>query len=170
VTPSTTIDSSSTFTTNDNNDAIKARRRLPFDSSSSIQVSPTVKQIYKIVRRLTGSIGGNGSFGAIYGELTMGSMQKMVDLMKLHTGLSSNSRFIDVGSGIGKPSLHVAQDPGVGFSYGIEMERSRWLLGMTSLHAVLQEGIQLKCMFDLGNIKQAKTLDPFTHVYMFSIG
>jgi hypothetical protein len=152
-----------------------ARRKLAF-FRSEIDISDNVRVTYKLVRKITGSVGGNGSFGAIYGELTVGSMQKMVNLMKEHTEFDSTSKFIDVGSGIGKPNLHVMQDPGVEFSYGIEMERSRWVLGLASLKAVLTEArrgntkMGHKCMFHHGNIKQAKTFDPFTHVYMFSIG
>lgn len=153
-----------------------ARRRLAFGKSETIDICENVRLTHKLIRKTTGSIGGNGSFGAIYGELTVGSMQKMVNLMKAHTEFGPTSRFIDVGSGIGKPNLHVIHDPGVEFSYGIEMERSRWLLGLASLNAVLQAACRTDstlgytCMFDHGNIKAAKTFDPFTHVYMFSIG
>jgi hypothetical protein len=153
------------------------RRRLAFGKpTETIDISENVRLTYKLVRKITGAIGGNGSFGAIYGELTVGSMQKMANLMKEHTNLCATSRFIDVGSGIGKPNLHVIQDPGVEFSYGIEMERSRWVLGLASLKAVLTEARRSnstmghKCMFEHKNIKSAKTFDPFTHVYMFSIG
>jgi len=112
-------------------------------------------------------------------------MQKMIDLMMDHTHLNKDSRFIDVGSGIGKPNLHVAQYPGVEFSCGVEMEHTRWSLGMTCLKAVLDaaqvqqqqqnnassdESIRGNCMFLHNNILEAKTFDPFTHVYMFSIG
>jgi hypothetical protein len=154
----------------------QARRRLAFGKSETIDICDNVRLTHNLIRKATGSIGGNGSFGAIYGELTVGSMQKMVNLMKTHTEFGPSSRFIDVGSGIGKPNLHVIHDPGVEFSYGIEMERSRWLLGLASLNAVLREACRAestlgyKCMFDHGNIKAAKTFDPFTHVYMFSIG
>ena len=53
----------------------------------------------------------------------MHGMQKMVNLMKINTEFSADSRFIDIGCGLGKPNLYVAQDPGVSFSYGIEVER-----------------------------------------------
>lgn len=76
---------------------------------SSIQCSPSVKNAYSIVRRCTGSLGGNGSGGAIYGELTTGSMQKVVDAMIQHCELGKDSIFIDVGAGLGKPNIHVAQ-------------------------------------------------------------
>jgi len=162
----------------------KAKKKLQF-GYPPIETQPNVKEVYTIVRKLTGSIGGNGSSGAIYGELTMGSMQKIVNLMKQYTEFDCNSRFIDVGSGIGKPNLHVSQDPGVAFSFGIEMERSRWMLGMTNLKAVINAArnqmqsdheisVQMrlghKCFFSHANIMDARSFDPFTHVYMFSIG
>ena len=147
-----------------------------------------VKRVYEIVNKHTGSIGGNGHGGAIYGELTVGSMQKMTNLMIEYTDLSKDSRFIDVGCGLGKPNLHVAQYPGVEFSYGIEMEQVRWMLGMANFHQVLKAAqndiaygetkknddddskIEHRCFFAHGDITEANFFDPFTHVYMFDIG
>mmetsp|Transcript_21589 Transcript_21589/g.47819 ORF Transcript_21589/g.47819 Transcript_21589/m.47819 type:complete len:412 (+) Transcript_21589:88-1323(+) len=163
-----------------------AKRRLLFGRYVElVQCAPNVDSVYKIVHKLTGNIGGNGYSGPIYGELTKHSMQKMIDLMVKHTGFSSSSRFIDVGSGIGKPNLHVAQYPGVEFSCGVEMEHNRWSLGMTCLKACLNAAMQEQeeetgtvgssllegnTMFLHNNILEATTFDPFTHVYMFSIG
>ena len=99
--------------------------------------------------------------------------------MKVHTNLGPDSRFIDVGSGLGKPNMHVTQDPGVEFSYGIEMEHVRWMLGMCNLRTVLQkayeqetsgkdlkkdEQIRHRCVFAHGDITEANYFDPFTHV------
>jgi len=192
VTPSTT-----TTTDVDKDSANKsvpsAKRRLVFGRYvRQVQCAPNVDAVYKIVRKLTGNIGGNGYSGPIYGELTKHSMQKVIDLMVKTTGFSSSSRFIDVGSGIGKPNLHVAQYPGVEFSCGVEMEHTRWSLGMTCLNACLDSAaiqqekeeeentkkkkstnnllLQGNTMFLHSNICEAKTFDPFTHVYMFSIG
>jgi Histone methylation protein DOT1 len=182
-------------------DTASVRRKLIFGRwTTEVAIQPNVKAVYKIIRKLTGSLGGNASHGPIYGELTMGSMQKVINLMKEHASFNSSSRFIDVGSGIGKPSLHVAQDPGVLFSYGIEVEPARWMLGQSCLGAVLKEAarttslledaqdtpvaamapltpeqetsssIQHRCFFELGDIREASSFDPFTHVYMFSIG
>jgi Histone methylation protein DOT1 len=172
---------------NDISTSVVSKRKLIFGRSVlEIEVNKNVRHVYSIIKKLTGSIGGNGSFGPIYGELTMGSMQKMIGLMKEHTELNTTSRFIDVGSGIGKPNLHVAQDPGVEFSYGIEVEADRWLLGMNCLKSVLDAASEQEqqcsvehsgtdklfhnCLFEHGDITDAHTLDPFTHVYMFSIG
>jgi hypothetical protein len=167
-------------------DPPSAKRKLIFGRLvDEILVKETTRQVYTIVRKLTGSIGGNACHGPIYGELTMGSMQKMINLMKQHTKFDKESRFIDVGSGIGKPNLHVAQDPGVELSYGIEVDCDRWLLGMNCLKGVLdaahsqqvsnetipdREKLLHRCIFEHADIRKANSFDPFTHVYMFSIG
>jgi hypothetical protein len=49
-----------------------------------IEVKASVKQVYQIVKKRTGAIGGNASAGPIYGELTIGSMQKVINLVS-HT-------------------------------------------------------------------------------------
>ena len=160
-----------------------ARKKLPFGGDTKpIEVPPIVQRVYNIVQKHTGSIGGNGHGGAIYGELTVGSMQKMTNLMIEHTGLSTGSRFIDVGCGLGKPNLHVAQYPGVEFSYGIEMEHVRWMLGMSNLEHVLKAAVEDEAQgnssskighslyLSHGDITEASFFDPFTHVYMFDIG
>jgi len=161
--------------------------KSPLRNRSAIKVPTNVKRVYDIVNKHTGSIGGNGHGGAIYGELTVGSMQKMTNLMMEYTNLSNDSRFIDVGCGLGKPNLHVAQYPGVEFSYGIEMEQVRWMLGMANLDQVLKAAqkdiaykeikddgddsmIQHRCLLAHGDITEANFFDPFTHVYMFDIG
>mmetsp|Transcript_20940 Transcript_20940/g.43856 ORF Transcript_20940/g.43856 Transcript_20940/m.43856 type:complete len:356 (+) Transcript_20940:274-1341(+) len=160
---------------------IESKKKLPFGGTSKAVVIPkNVRKAYHIVHKHTGSVGGNGHGGPIYGELTVGSMQKMVNLMVEHTNLGKDSRFIDVGCGLGKPNIHVAQDPGVNFSYGIELEYVRWMLGIANLHQVLKtaqkqsEGDEAKLAhqvyFAHGDITEAKYFDPFTHVYMFDIG
>ena len=110
-------------------------------------------------------------------------MQNMINSMIEYTGLSANSRFIDVGCGLGKPNLHVAQCPGVDFSYGIEMDETRYMLGMSNLEQVLKAAVEDEVegnnteskighhlYFSHGDITEADYFDPFTHVYMFSIG
>ena len=60
-------------------------------------------------------------------------MQKVVNLMEENCEFFTESHFIDVGCGLGKPNVHVAQDPGIEFSYGIELIKTRWILGMANL-------------------------------------
>jgi len=139
-----------------------------------------VKLMYKEINLKTGRIGGNASGGPIYGELTVGSMHKMIHLMVQHTGLDKDSTFIDVGSGLGKPNLHVAADPGVYLSVGIECDKDRYLLGLHNLRGVLGNSTKMKmsddtddflrCGYVMGDIMDAKSFSPFSHVYMFSIG
>eukprot|EP00968_Pinguiococcus_pyrenoidosus_P015459 scaffold1430_cov257-Pinguiococcus_pyrenoidosus.AAC.10 len=85
-----------------------------------------VRQSYKVLRKATGALGGNADGGAIYGEITEGSMARIVTALEQYCGFSSRSTFIDVGSGLGKPNVHVAQYPGVVCSYGIELEDIRY--------------------------------------------
>ena len=60
--------------------AVNAKKKLPFGGNKKpIEIPDNVQRVYHIVHKHTGSIGGNGSGGAIYGELTTGSMQKMTN-------------------------------------------------------------------------------------------
>lgn len=122
----------------------------------------------------------------IYGELTKPSFRRLVKLMIVHTQFSMHSLFIDIGSGAGKPVLHVAQFPGVQFSCGIEMEWNRYVNSIVVLEKVFSyargtvpipkgtcspSDIRHNCIFIHGDItKQVTTFDPFTHVYIFSVG
>eukprot|EP00903_Cladosiphon_okamuranus_P007150 g6943.t1 len=144
----------------------------------NVVVPPEVKRVYALVNKATGTIGGNGSAGAIYGELTQGGMQKVVNVLKEEAGFDENSSFIDVGSGLGKPNFHVAQDPGVEISYGLELEEVRWELSISNHRRVLKDeggngNVKVSkhnLFFAAGDILECKTFDPFTHVYMFDIG
>ena len=97
----------------------------PFNVSK-ITVTPEVNEIYKLVKKATGALGGNGSTGAIYGECTMRGLQRPYNILMEKCGLGPNSRLIDVGAGLGKPNFHAAQDPGVRLSIGVELEEIRW--------------------------------------------
>ena len=48
-------------------------------AKSKTVIHPRVSRTYQIIRKSTGAIGGNGYDGAIYGELTMHSMQKVTN-------------------------------------------------------------------------------------------
>jgi hypothetical protein len=108
---------------------ISIKRKL---NNTSVPIKPTdplrvgATEVYKVIQKATGALGGNGSNGAIYGELTIGSMQKIIKILVEKCDLNSDSRFIDVGSGLGKPNFHVAQYPGIKLSIGVELEEIRW--------------------------------------------
>ena len=62
-----------------------------------------MNDLYRFVHQCTGMIGGNGHGEAMYGEMIKSSMQRVVERLMSATALSSFSRFIDVGCGLGKP-------------------------------------------------------------------
>ena len=134
-----------------------------------------VKKVYRIINKSTGKIGGNGSGGPIYGELTIGCMQEVVVVLIRITGLNRKSRIIDIGCGLGKPSLHFAQYPRVEFSFGLEIENLRTFLGLFNLRNILQVAESdistgHSCILQHGDITEASSLDPFTHIYQFDVG
>ena len=94
--------------------------------SDSTRRKRRVHSIYLYIQQATGALGGNGAGGPIYGELSIGSMQQVVDFLVLYCALNTLSLFLDIGSGRGKPNFHVAQDPGVRLSIGVEVEDVRF--------------------------------------------
>ncbi len=154
----------------------KQRELLNNPFRGGVVVPASVKRVYSMIGKTTGSLGGNGATGAIYGELTVGSFQKIVDLLKAHCNLNCNSRFVDVGSGLGKPSFHVAQDPGCQMSFGVELEELRWRLSIHNHRSMLRATTQIDCsppvnvFFLHADMQQAQTFDPFTHVYSCDVG
>ena len=93
-----------------------------------------------------------------------------------HTGLSEESSFLDIGSGTGKPNVHIAQVVGVKHSVGIEIEKIRYLLSQNNhkklLQLTLEEETSIKvrnCFFQHGDILQATHFNPFSHVYMLDV-
>lgn len=111
----------------------------PRKISRQINTHPKVDKIYGIVRKSSGALGGNGYDGAIYGELTQRSMQKVLEFLVGKCQLNSQSRFIDVGSGLGKPNFHASQYPGCRLSLGIELEDIRWQVRIVFLFVVTWE-------------------------------
>jgi hypothetical protein len=137
-----------------------------------VVVPAPVKQVYKIVQARTGQVGGYGHDGPVYGEITTGSMQKIVDFLKKECGFNSESLFVDVGAGLGKPNFHVAVDPGVRLSVGIEVEQLRWLLSLKNLQALNAKGRippKTVCMLHR-DVTTLGSFDPFTVVYEFDVG
>lgn len=142
---------------------------------SRIQVSQAVKDVYKVIGQATGAVGGYGHDGAIYGEITVGTLQKIVESMRNHLDFSSESSFLDIGSGLGKPNLHVAVDPGVVHSFGVELEELRWKLSMHNLRNCLAKCAPFRAQrpnihFAHADVTDIKHFSPVSHVYMFDVG
>lgn len=166
----------------------EAKIALPFSAKGVAEETPapsfafgspvkragkSVQHLYRVIQKSTGAVGGYGHNGPVYGEVTMGTFQKVIDALALHTGFDASSSFIDIGSGLGKPNLHVALNPGVKLSYGIELEQLRWQLSMHNLRFVINEVAEMRKSVVYFANKDATELDdfePFTHVYMFDVG
>ena len=94
-------------------------------------------------------------------------------MMHKHRAISSESKVLDLGSGIGKPPLHFAVNPGVQVSIGLELLVVRFRLSMFNLqeaNAGSEEKRIRNCMFVHGDGMRLRTLEPFGLLYMFDIG
>ncbi len=61
-------------------EAQKSISKNPFGSPSKNQSTDEVKEVYHLIEKATGFIGGNAYQSAMYGELTRGSMQTVSTL------------------------------------------------------------------------------------------
>jgi predicted RNA methylase len=59
-----------------------------------------------------------------YGEISQGSFQSLLDVMRRSVPMDSTSYFLDIGSGLGKPQWHAAIMTSCS-AYGIEACKSR---------------------------------------------
>lgn len=110
----------------------------------------------------------------------MGTFQKIVNCLKERLNFGADSAFLDIGSGLGKPNLHVAVEPGVKLSFGVELEKLRWQLSMHNLrHCMAKVGGLKKSVqahkqntvyFAHADVTDISNFSPFTHVYQFDIG
>jgi len=142
-------------------------------TSGPVRAEKSVQHLYRVIQKSSGAVGGYGHNGPVYGEVTMGTFQKVVDALRVHTGFDASSAFVDIGSGLGKPNLHVALNPGVRLSYGVELEELRWQLSMHNLRFVLSEVPEMRksvVYFANSDATEMDHFEPFTHVYMFDVG
>lgn len=136
------------------------------------EVSKDVQKLYQVIQKYSGAVGGYGHNGPVYGEITMGTLQKVLNFLRDNLDFGSHSSFLDIGSGLGKPNLHVAVDPGVHVSFGIELEELRWQLSMHNLRFAIQEAAVPDSVvyFAHNDATQIVRFEPFTHIYMFDVG
>ncbi len=106
----------------------------------------------------------------IYGELKKQSMQSVINLMKKSTNFTTDSIFLDIGSGMGKPNFHAAQDPGVALSIGYEISESRRNSSILCKHHLAEQAITSNCYFANVDVASLANLNGFTHVYTFDTG
>ena len=129
-------------------------------------------ELYKIIQKRRAGIWGDGFNGPTYGELTEGSMQKIIDVLVQKCRFDWKSFFIDIGSGLGKPNFHVAHVVHPLLSIGVEVEELRYLLSIDNLATILKNvSIDSNSVsFIKRDILESMSLDPFTHIYQFDIG
>jgi len=140
-------------------------------------VSP-VRKLYSIInKKKTGAECAYAGYKLtpIAGEITTASMERIIHCMKRHMHFDSSSRVLDIGSGQGKPSLHFAVAVNPSFNVGVELIPWRWYQAIINLTKACDASLMGKipfpnCFFELGNIREVKSFDPFTHIYMFSTG
>jgi len=139
------------------------------------EIKPEVAHVYKVINKATGELGGNADGGAIYGEMTMTSFQKVIDALKANADLCETSKILDIGAGLGKPNFHLAVNPGVALSVGIEVMPVRWQLSLFNLKYCLEHCSSLKNFsrhkvgFLQADITTIKSFNSFTHIYMYDV-
>ena len=82
----------------------------------------TVADLYKAASRWMRRLGGGEGLTGIYGTLTRGDVEKVMQALTADTGMNRGSRFLDVGAGLGQPLLHAALKPGVARARGFEID------------------------------------------------
>ena len=79
----------------------------------------------------------------IFGEITKASMQSVVSSLIKNTQLSNTCRILDIGSGLGQPTMH-CYIHGVALSYGIEVSIMRHVSALEILEKVLEADRTIK--------------------------
>jgi hypothetical protein len=130
-----------------------------------------VNVVYKVLEKLSKGLGGSSSGGAIYGEISKLSMNRIIRALCIKFGMNPSSHFLDVGSGLGKPCLHAAAYLPLQQSVGLELNGGRWYQSLHFLWHILSRGfVQCPVFFAHADATELPSFVPFTHVYMFDVG
>eukprot|EP00039_Didymoeca_costata_P013910 m.218001 g.218001 ORF g.218001 m.218001 type:complete len:749 (+) comp15897_c0_seq4:426-2672(+) len=135
-----------------------------------------VSNVYaSIKRKLDITCGGDG-YG-ITGNVTQASLSKLFEVMRTKCEMDESAWFIDLGHGMGRPSMHAAAlHPHVKAAFGTEYNPQLYKQSMLALldccktpgsECLLENP---RVFFMDSNIKDFNTMNPFTHVYGFQIG
>eukprot|EP01050_Picozoa_sp_SAG11_P019853 SAG11_NODE_3230_length_2596_cov_1.415298_1_plen_404_part_00 len=131
-----------------------------------------LRRLYQVFST-TNELGG-GAGGAIAGELTKRSMEAIVKELQDRAGFGADSKFLDVGHGTGRPSLHMAVQPGCAVSAGLEYYGDKWQMSITNLHRALATPELESSMSGVrlfhADAESVLTFEPFTHVYVYCTG
>jgi hypothetical protein len=146
---------------------LKSSRVVSEDPQTS-----AVSKVYKMIQKQTGSVGGNSFGGPIYGEITQGSMDEIIQYLVKNCDLSNDSNFLDIGSGLGKPCFHAMASINPNICLGIEIQTGRFelsILNLVGIHSLSESIPQIsgRCFFMNVDVELLSDFDPFTHVYSF---
>eukprot|EP00042_Codosiga_hollandica_P044738 m.446107 g.446107 ORF g.446107 m.446107 type:complete len:725 (+) comp56864_c0_seq10:31-2205(+) len=137
-------------------------------------VDAMLNSVYRIVQTKLDITSGVDGFG-ITGTCTKKSFEKLFDALVTKCEFGSSSSFMDLGHGMGRPSLHVAAlHPHIKHSFGTEFNPELYKQSMRIL-AEVADAIpcfkeQPRVYFMDANIRDLNSMNPFSHVYFFNLG
>ena len=89
-----------------------------------------VKACFDKIHKATGTLGGNSTGETMYGEFTpTGYIQVLVMVKKYFPG-DTPLKIVDIGAGLGKPSITAAAYLQADLSIGIECDHGRYMVGI----------------------------------------
>ena len=143
------------------------------DTEAAVQAQ-AVSDVYNIIKSKVDVTSAGDGYG-MTGHVTKASMSRLFDVMRTKFDFDSNAWFMDLGHGMGRPSMHAAAlQPPVAGAFGTEFNPQLYKQSMLALVECTQS---ITCFqktprtfFLDANIKDLTSLNPFTHVYAFQIG
>ena len=132
---------------------IKNGHKITKRGEWNLQFNPSnlpeeLQHLYQIIGRNSNDLGGTRivcktESTTIFGEITKASMQSVVSSLIKNTQLSNTCRILDIGSGLGQPTMH-CYIHGVALSYGIEVSIMRHVSALEILEKVLEADRTIK--------------------------
>ncbi|KIY96809.1 hypothetical protein MNEG_11153 [Monoraphidium neglectum] len=129
------------------------------------------------MQRAENKVGGGEGVEGCYGTLTRAGVQQIMESMADVCGLSSSSVLVDIGAGIGRPLLHAMHHPGVGASWGVEIDPVKCSKGRAYVQLVVRDMAGAGLPAGGGGaaaaapsmvcvaVERLSTLEPATHAY-----
>jgi hypothetical protein len=130
------------------------------------------KAVYKVIDRMHEPIAPVGSEEhSITGNVTAGSFFDLISKeqeLSEEYRLNADSIFIDIGSGMGRPTLCMATMP-IAHSIGIEVQEDQVKMSLLALKKIGQSKGTLTApvYIEHCNVMRVKSLSPVTHAHMF---
>ncbi|PNW79759.1 hypothetical protein CHLRE_08g365550v5 [Chlamydomonas reinhardtii] len=148
---------------------------MPPRKNSEKGGGPRVDALYGLMQSFENKLGGGEGVEGLYGSITQGGMQKILECLAHNTGLDHRSTFIDIGAGLGRPLLHAMVSHGVPCTWGVELDKVKCdkaaafcqhVLGNLVTKEVLPAGVAVPPVH-CSPVEKFASLDPATHAYSF---